>query len=46
MNLLTWTKYTGFHPEVSAFSGTNRMGVDLGSYPLSRVVTFGINTTF
>ncbi|AHG87897.1 TonB-dependent outer membrane protein, SusC/RagA [Gemmatirosa kalamazoonensis] len=46
VNLLTWTNYTGFDPEVSAFSGTNRMGVDLGSYPLSRIVTFGINTTF
>jgi hypothetical protein len=46
VNLYTWTKYTGFDPEVSAFGGTNRMGVDLGSYPQSRIFTVGINTTF
>ncbi len=46
VNLYTWTKYTGFDPEVSAFGGSERPGVDLGSYPQSRVVNFGINTTF
>jgi TonB-linked SusC/RagA family outer membrane protein len=46
VNLATWTKYTGFDPEVSSFSGTNRLGVDLGAYPQSRVITFGLNTTF
>ena len=46
INLYTWTKYTGFDPEVSAFGGPDRPGVDLGSYPQSRTVTFGINTTF
>jgi len=46
VNLYTWTKYTGFDPEVSAFGGSERPGVDLGSYPQSRVVTFGVNTTF
>ena len=46
INLLTSTKYTGYDPEVSAFGGVNRPGVDLGSYPMSRIWTFGINTTF
>jgi TonB-linked SusC/RagA family outer membrane protein len=46
VNLYTWTKYTGFDPEVSAFGGSQRPGVDLGSYPQSRVFTFGVNTTF
>lgn len=46
INLLTWTKYTGFDPEVSAFGGVNRPGVDLGSYPMSRIFTFGVNTSF
>jgi hypothetical protein len=46
INLVTWTDYTGFDPEVSAFSGTSRPGVDLGSYPQSRTFTIGVNTTF
>lgn len=46
VNLLTWTKYTGFDPEVSAFGGTDRSGVDLGSYPQARTISVGINTTF
>ncbi len=46
INLYTWTRYTGFDPEVSAFGGPDRPGVDLGSYPQSRTVTFGVNTTF
>jgi outer membrane receptor protein involved in Fe transport len=46
INLATWTKYTGFDPEVSAFGGSDRPGVDLGSYPQARTVTFGINTSF
>jgi hypothetical protein len=46
INLHTWTKYKGFDPEVSAFGSPDRPGVDLGSYPQSRIVSFGINTTF
>jgi TonB-linked SusC/RagA family outer membrane protein len=46
VNLLTSTKYTGFDPEVSAFGSPDRPGVDQGSYPQSRLVTFGINTSF
>jgi hypothetical protein len=46
INLLTWTKYTGYDPEVSAFGGTDRPGVDLGSYPMSRIFTFGVSTSF
>ena len=53
-NLLTFTKYTGFDPEVSAFSGkdqgtTNQNtapGVDYGTYPQSRDYILGINITF
>jgi TonB-linked SusC/RagA family outer membrane protein len=46
INLKTWTKYTGFDPEVSAFGSPDRPGVDLGSYPQSRQFTFGVNTSF
>jgi TonB-dependent starch-binding outer membrane protein SusC len=43
-NLLTFTKYSGFDPEVSAF-GNNaaEMGIDYGTYPQSRSVIFGVN---
>lgn len=41
-NLLTWTNYTGYDPDVSSFSGL-RIGVDDGSYPQSRTVIFGLN---
>jgi hypothetical protein len=46
INLLTSTKYSGFDPEVSAFGGTDRPGVDQSSYPGTRLVTVGVNTTF
>jgi len=46
VNLLTSTKYTGFDPEVSAFSNTSMRGVDLGSYPQSRTYSLGLNLTF
>jgi outer membrane receptor protein involved in Fe transport len=46
INLLTWTDYTGFDPEVSAFGSPERPGVDLGSYPQSRIISFGVSTTF
>jgi hypothetical protein len=46
INLLTITDYTGYDPEVSAFSTTALRGVDLGSYPQSRLFTFGATLTF
>jgi TonB-linked SusC/RagA family outer membrane protein len=46
-NLVTWTKYTGFDPEVSSNdqSGIN-MGVDLGSYPNIKTVLGGLQLSF
>lgn len=41
-NLITWTKYTGFDPDVNSYSGL-RVGVDEGSYPQSRTFIFGFN---
>jgi TonB-linked SusC/RagA family outer membrane protein len=38
-NLLTWTKYKGYDPEVSS-------GVDYGNYPQSRTFIFGLNITY
>jgi TonB-linked SusC/RagA family outer membrane protein len=45
-NLLTFTKYTGFDPEVSAFGVGIAPGVDFGSYPQSKSFIFGLNLTF
>jgi TonB-dependent starch-binding outer membrane protein SusC len=46
-NLLTFTKYSGFDPEVSS-KGNNaaEMGIDYGTYPQYRSVVFGINVEF
>lgn len=38
-NLATWTKYTGFDPEVSS-------GVDYGNYPQSRTALVGVNISY
>jgi hypothetical protein len=43
-NLLTFTKYWGFDPEIS--SGGTSLGVDYGVYPQSRVWTIGFNIGF
>ena len=45
-NLLTWTKYTGFDPEVSTMVSGLTPGVDFGAYPKSRSFVFGINLAF
>ena len=46
-NLLYFTNYSGYNPEVS-YSGGNAlaMGTDYGSYPLSKRFTFGLKLTF
>lgn len=53
-NLLTFTKYTGFDPEVSAFSANGQdaknqntaPGVDFGTYPQSRDFVLGVKISF
>lgn len=43
-NLFTITKYKGFDPEVSSFTGSDaQLGTDFNSYPSSRVISLGIN---
>lgn len=45
-NLFTLTKYSWYDPDVNAFSSdVTRQGVDLFSYPSSRVYSFGIKLT-
>lgn len=45
-NLWTWTKYSGFDPEVSTMGNGLTPGVDFGGYPKSRSFVFGINVAF
>ncbi|NVO21256.1 MAG: TonB-dependent receptor [Bacteroidetes bacterium] len=53
-NLLTFTKYSGFDPEVSTFSSNNQdatnqntaLGVDYGTYPQSRDFMLGVKVSF
>lgn len=44
-NLLTFTKYTGFDPEVTNGS-TISPGTDAGIYPIAKSITAGLNITF
>lgn len=43
-NLLTFTKYHGYDPEIS--SGGTSLGVDYGVYPQARTWTVGVNLGF
>jgi hypothetical protein len=46
-NLFTKTDYLGFNPEVNnQDDNTNVQGEDYGAYPLSSVITIGINAKF
>lgn len=46
-NLMTWTKYHGFDPEISSGAGNSQsLGVDRGVYPQARTYTVGANITF
>lgn len=41
-NLLTFTKYTGYDPEI----GGSTLGIDRGYYPQARTFMFGLNLQF
>jgi hypothetical protein len=45
-NLITWTKYSGFDPEVSAYNSALTPGFDYSVYPRARTMTAGINLNF
>ena len=46
-NLVTLTKYTGYDPEVAAFTYSDAVvGVDLSAYPPAKMLTFGVDFTF
>lgn len=46
-NLLTFTDYSGFDPEVGRFGTSNvRQGYDLGGYPSAKTYLIGLNIDF
>jgi len=46
-NFFTVTNYTGYDPEISEYATTNlAQGIDFGSYPQVRQVTFGFTAGF
>lgn len=51
-NALTFTRYSGFDPEVGSYVGgnasatTQAIGLDFGRYPLTPVYTFSVNVNF
>lgn len=46
-NLYTFTKYSGYDPEIGAYnSGVKLQNVDMGHYPVPRTFTAGINVEF
>ncbi|MCF0055049.1 TonB-dependent receptor [Dyadobacter sp. CY356] len=45
-NLLTFSKYSGLDPDVVGANFNLEPGVDLGSYPSSRIISVGLNLGF
>ncbi|WP_339865397.1 TonB-dependent receptor [uncultured Algoriphagus sp.] len=45
-NLLTFTDYSWWDPEVNSKGSDNRLGIDHFSYPIPKSYTIGLNATF
>ena len=46
-NVYTFTKYSGYDPEIGYMYGDALMsGLDYGRYPTPRIYTFGLNVSF
>ncbi|MGV8095808.1 MAG: SusC/RagA family TonB-linked outer membrane protein [Mangrovibacterium sp.] len=45
-NLLTWSKYSGYDPEVNSSTNPFIQGVDSGSFPKSRSYNMGLTVRF
>lgn len=45
-NLITWTNYSGFDPEVSVENSLITPGIDYSAYPKHRIFSFGVNVSF
>ncbi|WOD42870.1 SusC/RagA family TonB-linked outer membrane protein [Hwangdonia lutea] len=45
-NLITWTDYSGFDPEVSVANSLITPGIDYSAYPKHRTFSLGLNVSF
>lgn len=46
-NLFTWTKYSGYDPEIGAYNQNVLLrGIDYARYPSQRIYTLGLNFMF
>lgn len=45
-NMVTFTKYSGYDPEMSQYAAATHFGIDWGTYPCVKTVTFGVNVDF
>ncbi len=45
-NFITFTKYSGFDPEMSQYTSATNMGIDYGTYPNVRTAILGLNVDF
>lgn len=45
-NMITFTNYSGYDPEMSQYTSATSMGIDWGTYPNVKTVTFGVNIDF
>jgi len=45
-NMITFTKYSGYDPEMSQWANAIHFGIDWGTYPCVKTVTFGVNVDF
>ena len=45
-NMVTFTKYSGYDPEMSEYTAATNFGIDWGTYPCVKTVTFGVNVDF
>lgn len=45
-NMITFTGYSGYDPEMSQYTSATSMGIDWGTYPNVKTVIFGVNIDF
>ena len=45
-NLVFWTRYSGWDPDVNSYGSVKKKGADMGSYPGARTYKFDIKFTF
>ena len=45
-DFFTFTSYPGLDPETATTTNAQQMGIDLGSYPTTKKIVFGVNVTF